>query len=86
MADATNGFRQEFMHVRNQNTIQSLWLLNDALIKIYLREKERVNSRRNRTVKMISSYETINWSTKRERGEGEREERERGGGIGIATA
>ena len=35
-------------------------VINDALIKIYLLEKESGNSGRNRTIKMISSYTTKN--------------------------
>ena len=62
--------------------ITSLWLVNAALIEIYLLEKERGNSGRNRTIKMISGYKTITLK-QRERGGGEKRER---GKIGVVTA
>ena len=58
--------------------------INAALIEIYLLEKERGNSGRNRTIKKISSYETI--TLKRRRGGGEKRERENGSGYSVITA
>ena len=53
-------------------------LINDALIKTYLLERERGNSGRNRTIKMIISYKTKTPKHRETEGEG-KEEREREG-------
>ena len=53
-------------------------LINDALIKTYLLERERGNSGRNRTIKMIISYKTKTPKHRETEGEGkEKRERER---------
>ena len=88
-------FKQEFIHIRNQITIQNELerhkppaYINDALIhyEIDLLEKERGNSGCNRIIKMIPGYTTNNnTETQRKRGGWWRGEREREK-FGVVTA